>query len=364
VAVERTIKPNTQGLTILTDTGYQSFSSVAYMGDKAIYRLEFESGDWLECTDDHKIYIDEQTSIVAGDLRPGDTVLALMGNLTVKAAFHTGRIEPVYDIMDVGKNNRFYGNDILISNCEFIAYDETLVNSIFLSNMHEGSDPYRKTGQVRWYAPIVSNKLYVVSLDPSLGTGGDPAAIQVISLPDLVQVGEWQHNKTAIPGQIKVMKEICDLIQSEAGNGTEIYWSIENNTIGEAALITIQEMGEENIPGTFISEPKKTRSSRTLRRGFNTTHGTKLAACAKLKQWVEKEKLKINSKNLVKELKTFVARGTTFKAKEGENDDLVMSLIIAIRMIDVVSKYDEETFDKVRESFDSGTTLPMPVGFL
>ena len=38
---------------------------------------------------------------------------------------------------------------------------------------------------------------YVVSLDPSLGTGGDYAAIQVFELePTFEQVAEWQHNLT------------------------------------------------------------------------------------------------------------------------------------------------------------------------
>ena len=247
---------------------------------------------------------------------------------------------------------------------EFIAFDETLIDSIFLSEMHEGEAPYKKTGQVRWYAPILKNKIYVIGLDPSLGTGGDPAAIQVFSLPDLKQVAEWQHNKTPIPGQVKTLREICTLIHEETNGEVEIYWSVENNTLGEAALVTIQEMGEENIPGIFLKEPKKMRKGITNRKGFTTTHPNKLAACAKLKQWVEKSRLKISSKNLIRELKTFVARGTSYKAKEGETDDLVMALILVIRMIQVVSKYDEETFEQIREAFEDEISLPMPIGFL
>ena len=333
------------------------------MGDKPIWRIEFENDHWIECTDNHEIYISDDTKIQAKELKPGDSVQALPEPMAVINSFNTGRVEAVYDIIGVENGNRFYGNDILISNCQFIAYDETLINSIFLSNMNEGVDPYRKTGQVRWYAPIVQNKIYVVALDPSIGTGGDPAAIQVISLPDLKQVAEWQHNKTPIPGQIKTLREICEHIQAEVPSA-EIYWSLENNTIGEAALLTIQEMGEENIPGTFLSEPKKYRSGKLTRRGFNTTHTTKLSACAKLKQWIERDKIKINSKNLVRELKTFVARGTSYKAKEGTTDDLVMALVIAVRMVDVVSKYDEETFEHIRESFEENSIAPMPIGFL
>ena len=33
--------------------------------------------------------------------------------------------------------------------------------------------------------------MYVVTLDPCAGTGGDNAAIQVVELPTMKQVGEW-----------------------------------------------------------------------------------------------------------------------------------------------------------------------------
>ena len=61
--------------------------------------------------------------------------------------------------------------------CEFIAFDETLIDSIKLANM-EARDlmQYR---QVRWYAPLAKGKLLYDSIRSSLGTGGDNSAIQV-----------------------------------------------------------------------------------------------------------------------------------------------------------------------------------------
>ena len=246
---------------------------------------------------------------------------------------------------------------------EFIAFDETLVDSIFLAEM-TAEDPYKKTGQIRWYDTIKDKNTYVVGLDPSLGTGGDPSAIQVFTLPGMTQVAEWQHNKTPITGQIKVLKEICETIRAEAPN-SEIYWSVENNTLGEAALVVINEMGEDNIPGTFLSEPKKAGSNRTFRRGFNTTNRSKLTACAKFKQWVETEKLKIKSKALLREIKVFIARGASYAAKEGETDDLVMATMLVVRMVQEISRYDENTFEDLRDSFDDQDYLPpMPIGLI
>lgn len=246
---------------------------------------------------------------------------------------------------------------------EFIAFDETLISSLKLAAM-EGVDPYAKQGQVRWYKPPVPGNLYMVALDPSLGTGGDNAAIQVYELPGLKQVAEWQHNKTPIQAQVRLVQTILKYIEAETGNETELYYSIENNTLGEAALVVVQDMGEENIPGTFLSEPKKRGNSVRLRRGFTTTHKTKLAACAKLKHWVETDKIQIASKNLLRELKTFIARGNTYAAKEGETDDLVMALVLITRMAQEITKYEQQAFDYLDVQDDDDYDEPMPMSFL
>lgn len=357
-------KENNKGLKVLTDNGYQDFKGISYMGERPVYRIEFDNDTFIECTDNHGIYDDQGNKRFADKFRIGDKVSALGEPLYVTNAYYTGRIESVYDLIGVEGGNRFYGNNILVSNCEFIAFDETLISSLFLSEMSLGRDPYLKQGQVRWYEPIKDDMTYMVGLDPSLGTGGDPAAIQIYALPGLRQVGEWQHNKTPIQSQIKIMRSILEYIEENAPN-SEIYYSVENNSIGEAALVSIDEMGEENIPGVFISEPRKKGKARTFRRGFNTTHSTKLSACAKLKRWIEEGTMKVASKNLTRELKTFVARGRSYQAKEGETDDLVMSTILVCRMTLQVSKYDNDAYLEVKDSFDDTEhIMPMPVGFL
>ena len=91
--------------------------------------------------------------------------------------------------------------------CEFLIYDETLISSIKLVEM-EGRDPVWNQGQVRWYAKPRAKHTYMVALDPSLGTGGDYAAIQVFELPTFKQVGEWHHNTTPANQQIRILQSI------------------------------------------------------------------------------------------------------------------------------------------------------------
>ena len=246
--------------------------------------------------------------------------------------------------------------------CEFLIFDETLINSVKLSEL-EGINPLRNLGQTRWYKDCHSKMTYVVSLDPSLGTGGDYAAIQVFELPTFEQVAEWQHNLTPIQGQVRILAEITKTIkeQTEAsGDNTQIYYSVENNAIGEAALVAIKDYGEEHIQGMFLSEPIRKGHVRKFRKGFNTTHKTKMSACAKFKHLLETGKLTIRSKPLVSELKNFVAHGTTYGAKTGEHDDLVMSMLLNVRMQQILADWDPAIYEKMKD-LQTETVLPMPI---
>jgi len=249
-------------------------------------------------------------------------------------------------------------------NCEFLIFDETLVNSISLSDM-EGKEPIMKMGQARWYKKIDPTSTYIVAMDPSLGTGGDYAAIEILEVPSMEQVGEWHHNMTPIQAQARILRDLLKYIEDQCqqqGATASIYYSVENNAVGEAALVAINELGEETFPGMFLSEPIKKGHVRRFRKGFNTTHSAKISACAKLKQLIESKQFKVNSKTLISELKTFVAAGITYKAKTGQHDDLVSSLLLAMRMILILQDWDPSIYEKMRDHTGlEEHDLPMPI---
>lgn len=248
--------------------------------------------------------------------------------------------------------------------CEFLVFDETLVSSLKLIDMI-GRDPLFKMGQVRWYKKPTPGMLYLAALDPCLGTGGDYAGIQVFELPSFIQVAEWQHNITPIQGQVKIFRDVLKHILDEIGqdNGNSIYYSVENNTVGEAALVVIQDLGEDTFPGLFVSEPQRKGHVRKFRKGFNTTHSSKISACSRLKYLVEEDKIKINSKTLISELKTFIAQGVSFKAKEGQHDDLVSALLLVVRMSVVLADWDPRVFElmSVNDEFADDWEPPLPI---
>lgn len=251
--------------------------------------------------------------------------------------------------------------------CEFVSDDETLISPLTLVRLKDKA-PEFFTNTVRWFKNPEPNKTYLVALDPSVGTGGDYAAIQVFELPGMVQVAEWQHNQTVARHQVRILLQILHFIYGELIDHPdqygepEIFWTVENNTIGEAVLQIIEDTGEERFPGMFISERKRKGQTRRFRKGLTTDNKKKLSACAKMKGLIESDRMIVNSKQLLKQLKFFVAKESTYAAKPGEHDDLVMAAMLCVRMLDTASTWGADLGD-LKEYIDDADIFEegMPV---
>jgi hypothetical protein len=350
---------NNLKLQVLTDTGWSNFDGLIIKGRKKTLTLRLERVE-IVLTPDHGIFLNNKIKVEAQTLKPGQSVITTHG-LQKVVYIGLNKDEDVYDLLNVEKNKRFFANDILCSNCEFIINDETLIAPTKLIDL-EGREPIRKTGQVRWYKEPSKDKMYIVALDPSLGTGGDPSAIQVFEADTTIQVAEWRHDRTDVPTQVKILVDIIKEINAVVQDSSKIYYSVENNTLGEAALISIAEYGEENIPGYFLSDNSvQGTAGRRIRKGFTTTNKSKIMACNKAKILIESGRMKIHSSPLITELKTFVAHGTSFAAKPGETDDLVMATLLAVRMLVMLQTYHAELDTHLK---DHGDTIIEPMPFI
>lgn len=257
-------------------------------------------------------------------------------------------------------------------NCEFVSYQETLIDGIKLAEIKKRSvrPPIRIDGNIRWFKEIEPLKRYVVGLDPAGGTGGNNAAIQVYELPSLCQVAEWSDNKTIIPDQVRLLNKILKDIEKKLIKfgckdiESNLYWTMENNSIGEAVVLSIQNMGIENFPGTIINEPKKSRTGK-IRRGLTTSKTSKKTACFSLQKLAESMRFEIASERLHMELSNFIKSGEIdgiYKAKIGQKDDLVSAALLVIRMVELVSRYDTLTADYVKDYLDESSRPPL--GFI
>jgi hypothetical protein len=253
--------------------------------------------------------------------------------------------------------------------CRFISFNSTLIDPLALERM-KPKEPIFRMGEVRWYKQPEFGKSYFVMLDPSLGTREDSAAIQVIEMPTLEHVAEWASNSTPPKGQVQVLYDIlCYIeaeIEAEDDDEIDLYWSFENNSIGEAILQTIEDSGVDSFPGTLISEKRPAQQKKRFRKGINTTTKNKLLSCSKFKSLVDTDRLIPKSHGVIKQLKNFTANGASFSAKGSGNDDLVMALILCTRLIEMTKDWEIYDPDILKDEIETRTDrepLPFIVSF-
>ena len=88
----------------------------------------------------------------------------------------------------------------------------------------------------------------------------------------------------------------------------------------------------ENLWKVFTGnkQPQQLSSgfARGIQMGLKMSPQVKAIGCSNLKTLIESDKLMINDFDTYSELTTFVQQKNSFKAEDGANDDLVMSLVI------------------------------------
>lgn len=212
--------------------------------------------------------------------------------------------------------------------CSFIGSSNTLISSSKL-NILAPNDPIHKSQEgLSIFEEPQPDGIYFLLADVSRGQGADYSAFVVIegSQSPYKVVASYQNNTVspfAYPTNIKTAAEKYN----------NAYVLVETNDIGsQVATILYNDLLYENILMTQIKGVKgqvlsQGFASGRSEMGIRTTMQTKKIGCAVLKRLVEEDKLFLNDERIIRELMSFVSKGTTFKAEEKQTDDLVMCLV-------------------------------------
>ena len=225
--------------------------------------------------------------------------------------------------------------------CEFLSSDALLIDSLYLANLTvtlENTMPVKTIKEVTFFQDVRPGGTYLIGVDPATGSGEDYSVITVFDFPNLEQVAEYRSNTMSTNDMYGILKNI--LLYFERLD-TTVYFSVENNGVGEG-IISLFEADEEP-PETceFVSEMGKGK------RGMYTTNKTKMRACVNLKEMLEKGNLHIKSKVFLAELKSFARRKGSYEAQLGSTDDCVSASLIVVRLIEEIASYDQVAFDKL-----------------
>ena len=241
----------------------------------------------------------------------------------------------------------------------FISDKGTLVDSVVLEALSHSEAFSRLSNGKVWGSP--KNRRIGLSVDVGEGIGKDYTVIEGFDIDTLEQVIEWRDNKMTISKFTSFFIDFMnELIKNQGVK--ELYYTVESNPIG-LSVINLIENSNHPILDTAIMVSESGRK----RKGILTTNKSKMKGCMKFKDLVEKGRMKLNSKNLLSELKFFVQAGASFRAEVGMTDDLVMATIIFVNMLDELTRFDEVVYDRMKTLYDDmdddGIAEPMGIVF-
>ena len=210
---------------------------------------------------------------------------------------------------------------------EFIGSSATLISGTKLRSLAFFNPIYQEEGLDIYEQPIQGH-LYIATVDCSEGVGQDYSTINILDVSQVPykQVAKYRNNKLPL-------LFFPTIIFSLATRFNEAFVLIETNNVGQQVVDilhydleyeNIYKLEHHHIKGQSISGGFK----RSTSFGVKTTKSVKKIGCANLKTLVESDKLIVNDFDTIAEMNTFVRIRDSYAAEEGNNDDLVMGLVL------------------------------------
>ena len=199
----------------------------------------------------------------------------------------------------------------------FFGTGDTLIGAETLMGFR-AENPKRITegGDVLIYNEPIKGHDYIMTVDVSKGRGQDYSTFNLIdiSVRPFAQVAVYRNN-TISPLLFP------NVIYKYAKVYNNAYIVVESNDQGSVVCNGLyHDLEYENI---HLESAVKADSI-----GIMMNRKVKRLGCSSIKDILENNKLKIVDENTIIEISTFVAKGQSYEASDGNHDDLMMNLVM------------------------------------
>ena len=199
----------------------------------------------------------------------------------------------------------------------FFGTGDTLVNADTLLNL-KAEHPSRilEDNSLYVYQDTIKDHSYIMTVDVSKGRGQDFSTFNVIDISErpFKQVAVYRNN---------IISPILfpNIIYKYAKVYNDAYVIIEANDQGGVVCNGLYyDFEYENM---HIQSAIKSNAL-----GIEMNRKVKRLGCSAIKDILETNKIKIVDEKTIMEISTFVAKGQSFEASEGNHDDLMMNLVM------------------------------------
>jgi len=199
----------------------------------------------------------------------------------------------------------------------FFGTGDTLINAETLMELRAAQPiRYIEQGDGLAYEDPIKDHEYIMCVDVGKGRGQDYSTFTLIdiSVKPFKQVAVYRNN--AISPLL-----FPSIIYKYAVSYNKAYVIVESNDQGSMVANGLyHELEYDNV---HVESAIKANAI-----GQAMTRRVKRLGCSGLKDLLENNKLKIIDEQTILEISTFVGKGNSYEASEGNNDDLVMTLVM------------------------------------
>ena len=199
----------------------------------------------------------------------------------------------------------------------FFGTGDTLIGAEALMGLRAGNPKkVMEGGHFLIYKEPIKGHQYVMTVDVSKGRGQDYSTFNLIdiSVSPFEQVAVYRNN-TISPILFP------NIIYKYANAYNQAYVVIESNDQGTLVCNGLYyELEYENM---HVESTVKANEM-----GILMTRKVKRLGCSAIKDIIENNKLKLVDENTIMECSTFVGKGQSYEASDGNHDDLMMNLVM------------------------------------
>lgn len=357
---------------ILTPSGFSEFSGIQELQKCGRIRIKTTLDlNWTDCSLDHK-FLSKSGWIEAKELVIGVSIDSRSGFVEIIDIEIDKETEFLfYDALDTAEN-KYYTNNLVSHNCDFLGSSDTLISGIKLRQLTFTPPVARDPWNLDIHHQPEKDHNYIICADTSHGVGLDYSAFTVIDVTTVpyVLAAKFYDNNTSP----MVFPEVIARAGVMYNNA---YVLCEINDVGQMVVESLyRDLEYENV----ISTVTKGRAGQKVSGGFGgsgvtkSTFGLKMTpqvkriGCSNLKDLIECDKLLTQDFDLLEELARFVKTKQSYEAEPGYHDDLVMSLVLFgwlvrqpyFRDLTNTDVRNQMALDKYKEVWDD----LLPAGFL
>ena len=298
-------------MKILTPNGFKSFDGVKRYWHEKCLEFTFDDHTHLKTSHEHKFIVNDKV-LFAKDVVVGRDIGKVVSSIQ---ELHEPQF--FYDPVNVKDGSIFNHDDSLVSHNTFFGTGNTLIEGQVLLDLR-AREPARRLegGDLLVYEDPKTDHQYIMVVDVCQGRGQDYSTFNIIdvSVQPFQQVCVYRNNRISPILYPNILYKYGTLYN-------EAYVVIENNDQGMVVCVGLyQDLEYENI---HLESAVKADSI-----GIRMDKKVKRMGCSAIKDLIEAHKINIVDENTIMEISTFVGRGISYEASDGNHDDLMMNLVL------------------------------------